>query len=90
MVDVVADPRLVGVLAPTNEVGVGEVRGVLDAQRLLQGTCDDGDTALGHDGVPAEDGGHVDNQHGATTVRAFERSRDASDAGSDDDDVRRA
>ena len=87
VLDVVTYPIRIGILSPVHEVAIGELDAVFDPGRLLNGASDDGEAAMSHDRVAAENGAHVDDFHPGTTPRRLESGREARDSGTDHDEV---
>jgi hypothetical protein len=87
---VVADPRLVRVLAPLEEIPRRELRRVDDSLRFLHRCADDREPAVGQDRVAAEDRPEVDDEDRGAAPGRLEGGGESGDSRPYDDDVRLA
>jgi len=84
---VVANPRLVRVLAPLEKIPRRDLGRIDDALGFLNRGADDGESSVRQDRVAAEDGPQVDDEDGGSPSRRFECYGEARNPRSHDDDV---
>jgi hypothetical protein len=84
---IVANPRLVRVLAPLEEIPRRDLGSIDDPLSFLYRSADDGKTSVGQDRVAAEDRPQVHDEHCGSASRRFERRGEPRDPRSHDDDV---